>query len=51
MLSASFLGLGASPQAVYAVVPMLLLIVSAAASYLPARRAAGLDPLRALRIE
>jgi predicted permease len=51
MLSAGFLGLGASPPAVYAIVPVALLMVSAAASYLPARRAAGLDPLRALRDE
>jgi len=51
MLSAGFLGLGATSPAVYALVPLALLMVSAAASYLPARRAAGLDPLRALRIE
>jgi predicted permease len=51
MLSAGFLGLGASSPAVYALVPLGLLMVSAAASYLPARRAAGLDPLRALRVE
>ena len=51
LLSAGFLGLGASAPAVYALVPLALLIVSAAASYLPARRAAGLDPLRALRNE
>ncbi len=50
-LTAGFVGLGASPQAVYALVPLALLMVSAAASYLPARRAAGLDPLRALRNE
>jgi predicted permease len=51
MLSAGFVGLGATSPAVYALVPLALLTVSAAASYLPARRAAGLDPLRALRIE
>jgi ABC-type antimicrobial peptide transport system permease subunit len=51
MLSAGFFGLGAPPPAVYGLVPMALLMVSAAASYLPARRAAGLDPLRALRAE
>ena len=51
MLDAGFLGLRASPRAVYALVPLALLAVCAVASYLPARRAAGLDPLRALRNE
>jgi ABC-type antimicrobial peptide transport system permease subunit len=51
MLSAGFLGLGESSPVVYALVPLALLMVSAAASYLPARRAAALDPLRALRDE
>ena len=51
MLSAGFPGLGVSSPAVYALVPLALLMVSAVASYLPARRAAGLDPLRALRNE
>jgi predicted permease len=51
MLSAGFPGLGVSSPAVYALVPLLLLMVSAVASYVPARRAAGLDPLRSLRNE
>src|SRR6266851_5516875 len=51
MLSAGFPGLGVSSPAVYALVPLVLLMVSAVASYVPARRAAGLDPLRALRNE
>jgi macrolide transport system ATP-binding/permease protein len=51
MLAASFPGLGVSSPAVYCLVPLVLLTVSAAASYVPARRAAGMDPLRALRNE
>jgi len=51
MLSAGFLGVDSSPHSVYAIVPAALLAVSAIASYVPARRAAGLDPLLALRNE
>jgi predicted permease len=51
MLAAGFPGLGIWSPAVYALVPLALLMVSAIASYVPARRAAGLDPLRALRNE
>jgi putative ABC transport system permease protein len=51
VLSAGFPGLGVSSPAVYAFVPMMLLMVSAIASYVPARRAAGMDPVRALRNE
>ena len=51
MLAAGFPGLGVSSPAVYALVPLALLMVGAVASYVPARRAAGLDPLRALRNE
>jgi ABC-type lipoprotein release transport system permease subunit len=35
----------------YAIVAAMVLVVAMAASYLPARRAAGLDPLDALRQE
>jgi predicted permease len=51
MLAAGFPGLGVSSPAVYILVPLALLMVSAIASYVPARRAAGLDPVRALRNE
>jgi predicted permease len=51
LLAAGFPGLGVSSPAVYVLVPLALLMVGAVASYVPARRAAGLDPLRALRDE
>jgi len=51
MLMAGFVGLNASPPAVYVIVPLALLMVSAAASYAPALRAAALDPVRTLRDE
>jgi MacB-like periplasmic core domain len=51
MLSAGFPGLGVSSPAVYVVVALALLTVSAGASYVPARRAATVDPLRSLRNE
>jgi putative ABC transport system permease protein len=51
VLAADFPGLGVSSPVVYTLVPLALLMVSATASYVPARRAAGLDPMRALRCE
>jgi len=51
MLAAGFPGLRVSSPAVYLLVALALSMVSAGASYLPARRAASLDPLRSLRNE
>jgi putative ABC transport system permease protein len=50
-LAAGFPGLGVSSPGVYVLVAVVLLAVAAAASYIPARRAGGLDPIRSLRTE
>jgi ABC-type antimicrobial peptide transport system permease subunit len=44
-------GVSAQDPMVYAGVSLLLLLVAAAASALPARRAAAVDPVTALRME
>jgi ABC-type antimicrobial peptide transport system permease subunit len=51
MLAASFPGLGVWSPAGYVLATLGLLLVSAVASYMPARRAARLDPVHAWRIE
>ena len=51
ILAAGFPGLGVSSPGVYVLIAAALLAVCAAASYIPARRAAGLDPIRSLRSE
>jgi predicted permease len=51
LLSAALVGLGAPNPATYVVVPLALVSIALAACYVPARRAALIDPIRALRDE
>jgi putative ABC transport system permease protein len=51
LLAAGMAGLGAPNPAAFVVVPILLIGLTLAASYFPARRASRVDPLRALRYE
>ena len=44
-------GVGATDAATFVIVPAVLGMVALLASYLPARRAAGVDPMTALRSE
>jgi predicted permease len=50
-LTAALVGVGAPNPATYVIVPAVLIALTLAASYAPARRAARVDPLVALRQE
>lgn len=51
LMSSLLFGVSAADPVTYAVVALGLLVVALLASYLPARRAAGVDPMAALRID
>ena len=51
VLSSMLYGITAHDAATFVVVPVVLLAVCLAASYIPARRAARVDPMEALRHE
>jgi ABC-type lipoprotein release transport system permease subunit len=50
-MSSLFFGVSAYDPATYAVVILLLVAVSTLATYIPAQRAAAVDPLEALRLD
>jgi putative ABC transport system permease protein len=50
-LSAALVGIGRPNPITYLIVPLLLAVMTTAATYFPARRASLVDPLVALRYE
>ncbi|MGH7542158.1 MAG: FtsX-like permease family protein, partial [Gemmatimonadota bacterium] len=51
LLSSLLFGVGALDTATFLVAPCVLVLVAAAACYLPARRATRVDPVVTLRVE
>jgi ABC-type antimicrobial peptide transport system permease subunit len=51
MMSSVLFGVDAHDPAIFGIVPLVLGAVALLASYLPARRAANIDPIKALRYE
>jgi len=51
LLRGMLFGVGANDWLTFAVVPLVLLLVTMCACYVPARRAARVEPMRALRTE
>jgi putative ABC transport system permease protein len=51
LLTSLLYEVSATDPAVYAAISLLLIAVALCASYLPARRAAGINPIQALRYE
>jgi putative ABC transport system permease protein len=51
LLSTILFGISALDPVIYAVVPVLIVFATLLASYFPARRAASVDPVEALKAE
>ena len=51
LMKAMLVGVGATDPATYAAMVLLFLLIAALSSWIPARRAAALDPVKALREE